>query len=235
MDDERASRLNELVTQLTSEPGYATGTRRFPHPVPLADAIAIAAALQAQVDGSVEARTAHITELGLELACKRGCNGCCEEPIMVYRPEAVAVVRFLRRPEHAEIRAGFLARYPAWKAAIGDTPQRLSDLAARDPEAHLEVHMAGWRKRVMCAFNHDGACTIYEVRPIVCRGAHALDTSEHCHGGTELPSKVFNFVPLDQVLRRSRGLLQATHNAIGGPRGRVEALPNIVYHLLTRR
>ena len=34
------------------------------------------------------------------------------------------------------------------------------------------------QRRAMCAFNHEGACSIYPVRPAVCRKAHALDTSE---------------------------------------------------------
>jgi L-asparaginase II len=74
-EDERAHRLNELVGALTADPPYVTGSQRFPHPVSLGDAVAIAATLQAEVDRGVEARAARIAELGLELACKRGCNG----------------------------------------------------------------------------------------------------------------------------------------------------------------
>jgi len=154
---------------------------------------------------------------------------------MIYRPEAVRVARFLQQPDNAPALAAFVAAYPAWKAAIGDTPATLSALASGEPGAYLDAHVAGWRKRVMCAFNQDGACTIYEVRPITCRGAHAVDTSERCNGASPVPAKRANFVPLDQFITRTRALLKATHHAIGGPRGRLEALPNIVHHLLTRR
>jgi Fe-S-cluster containining protein len=235
VEERDAHRLNELLGEMASDPAYATGKRKLPTPVSSDDAVAIAAGLQAEVDRGVEARTAQITAQGMELACKRGCNGCCEEPIMVYRPEAIAVARFLKRPENAEILAAFLAAYPGWKAAIGDTPQRLSDLASGDERRYLDAHVAGWRKQVMCAFNHDGACTIYEVRPITCRGAHAVETSAHCNGASPLPAKRVNFVPLDKFIQKTRVLLGATHHAIGGPRGRLEALPNIVHHLLTRR
>jgi hypothetical protein len=128
----------------------------------------------------------------------------------------VAVVRFLRRPENGGFRAGFLARYAAWKAALGDTPKQLSELASGDRARYLEVHTEDWRKRVMCAFNDAGACTVYEVRPIVCRGAHAVETSAHCHGGTDVSAKQLNFVPLDKVIKRARTLLGAVHHAIGG-------------------
>ena len=36
------------------------------------------------------------------------------------------------------------------------------------------------RRGAMCAFNHDGACSIYPVRPAICRKVHALFTSEFC-------------------------------------------------------
>jgi hypothetical protein len=43
------------------------------------------------------------------------------------------------------------------------------------------------------------------------------------------------FVPLDQFIARTRKLLVATHNAARGPKGRVEALCNVVYELLPPR
>jgi len=235
VDDREAERLNKLVAELASEPDYALGKRKFPTPVSLADAETIAEGLQDEVDNGVAAREAAIAKQDLVLACKRGCNGCCEEPIMIFRPEAVRVVRWLKRPEHAEAREAFLAAYPAWKARVGDTPAKLSALFADQPEAYPAAHIAGWRQGVLCAFNRDGDCMIYPVRPINCRNGHALDTSEHCTGASDRPAARATFVPLDKFIARTRVLLAATHNAIGGPRGRVEALPNIVHHLLQPR
>jgi hypothetical protein len=235
MDDREAARLGQLVDELASDPGYASGKRKFPRPVSLADADAIAGGLQDEVDRGVTAREAAIAAQGQVLACKRGCTGCCEEPIMVLRPEAARVARWLKQPEHAEARAAFVAAYPAWKERVGGTPAKLSALYAGDGRAYLAAHVEGFRQGVLCAFNHGGDCVIYPVRPIVCRGGHALDTSEHCTGATTKPAARASFVPLDQFIARTRGLLGAAHHAIGGPRGRVEALPNIVHHLLQPR
>jgi hypothetical protein len=235
VDDQEATRLNELVEALASDPGYASGKRKFLLPVSLGDAETIAAGLQDEVDTGVTAREAAIAAQGLTLACKRGCTGCCEEPIMVFRPEAVRVARWLKQPENAEARAAFLAAYPAWKAKVGQTPARLSELSPGAPEAYLAAHVAGWRQRVLCAFNRDGDCTIYPVRPITCRGGHALHTSERCVGSSPEPAARASFVPLERFIARTRVLLGATHNAVGGPRGRLEALPNIVHHMLQPR
>jgi hypothetical protein len=235
VDDEDVTRLRALVDALASDPGYASGKRKFPGAVSLADADTIAGGLQDEVDRGVVAREAAIAAQGMVLACKRGCTGCCEEPIMVHRPEAVRVARWLKQPEHAEARAAFLAAYPAWKARVGGTPARLSALYAGDPAVYHAAHVEGFRQGVLCAFNRDGDCVIYPVRPIVCRGGHALDTSAHCTGTTTRPAARASFVPLDQFIARTRGLLAAAHHAVGGPRGRVEALPNIVHHLLQPR
>ena len=99
----------------------------------------------------------------------------------------------------------------------------------------MEAHVEGWKKGVLCAFNRDGDCTIYPVRPIACRGGHALTTSEYCSGAATRPAARATFVPLDQFISRTRKLLAATHNAMGAPRGRVEALCDVVHDTLTRR
>ncbi len=235
VDDQEATRLNALVEELASDPGYATGKRKFPRPVSLVEAETIAAGLQDEVDTGVAAREAAIAAQGLVLACKRGCPGCCDEPIMVFRPEAARVARWLKQPEQAELRAQFLEAYPAWKAKIGQTPARLSELSSGAPDAYLAAHEAGWRQRARCPFNREGDCTIYPVRPITCRNGHALNTNAHCDGSSARPATRASFVPLEKFIDRTRGLLGAAHNAIGGPRGRLEALPNIVHHMLQPR
>jgi Fe-S-cluster containining protein len=230
--EDDGERLDQLVGELASNPGYATGHARFPRRVSLDEAGRIAGVLQDEVDRGVDQRAAMIDAQGWQLACKRGCNGCCEEPIMVFRPEAARVARWLDRPENGEIRAAFRAGYPAWRDRQGDTPARLSATFAADPARYVDAHKAAWARRILCAFNVDGACSIYPVRPIVCRLAHALDTSEHCRGGATQPAHRASFVPLDQFVATTRKLLAAAHHAARGPKGRVEALCTAVYELL---
>ena len=52
---------------------------------------------------------------------------------------------------------------------------RVSD----SPLAYQDAHVQAWRMGVLCAFNRDGACLIYGVRPSNCRTAHALDQQRH--------------------------------------------------------
>jgi hypothetical protein len=153
---------------------------------------------------------------------------------MVYLPEALAAARFLARPENAAARAAFLDGHVRWRAAIGDAPERLSDLFQRGDKAGFDaLLMETWRRRVLCAFNHEGRCVIYPVRPIGCRNAHALGTSDRCRpdhpAGT---AEALSFVPLDDFMVRATRLLRATHNAASPERHRSETVCAAVHRLL---
>jgi hypothetical protein len=151
---------------------------------------------------------------------------------MVFRPESMRVVRWLEQPENAEARAAFRAQYPAWRDKVGSVPDKLSAKYATEPLAYQDAHVQAWRMGVLCAFNRDGACLIYPVRPSNCRVAHALDTPEFCNGAATRPAARVTFVPLERFVTRSRQLLAAAHNAARGPKGRVEALCKVVYEHL---
>ncbi len=154
---------------------------------------------------------------------------------MVFRPESARVANWLLLPENAAAREAFVSSYAAWNERIGDQLEKLSHVHVADPRNYVAHHVDAWRKGVLCAFNRDGDCTVYPVRPSVCRTAHALETSEHCRGATETPATRATFVPLDQFVARSRRLLIAAHNATAGDRSRPEALPHAVHALLASR
>jgi Fe-S-cluster containining protein len=228
-------RLSRLIDELVSDPGYASGRRSFPRTVAPEDAITIAAALTNEIDKGCAARAQVAERDGVTIACGRGCNGCCQEPIIVYRPDSLRVAAWLSRPENSAAREAFLAAYPIWKGQVGDGPAQLAALTVKgDAAAFKAAHVVEWRKQVLCAFNRGGDCSIYPVRPGVCRNAHAVDTSERCSGASDKPATRLEFVPLDQFVERARHLLRAAHHALGGPRGQPEPLCDVVHQMLTR-
>jgi hypothetical protein len=87
-------------------------------------------------------------------ACRAGCSACCHLAVAVTPPEAILIAEHLREtlsPAEFELK---LARVAAFS-------RRVSDLT-------LEGRA---RARVPCALlGDDGACTIYGVRPLGCRG-----------------------------------------------------------------
>jgi uncharacterized protein len=98
-------------------------------------------ALHQDVDVAVGALTARH---GAELACRRGCGGCCLDELTVFRVEAERL-----REDFAELLASgvaFEARTPGPRLPLVDVPAP------------------------GCAFLGDeGECRVYEARPYVCR------------------------------------------------------------------
>lgn len=212
----RAERLARLVADLVADPGYGLGEKRFPRPVADEDAAAVAEALHAELEGGLAVRAEQAAGRGLPLACTRGCNACCEELVIVERPEALAVARWLGSEAGASARTAFLAGYPRWREAVGDAPERIAALSA-DPSRRDEyeaAHREQWRKRVLCAFNVGGDCAIYPVRPLLCREAHAVETADRCAGGSPVPARRLTFGPVDDFMSRAAFLLRAAHRAL---------------------
>lgn len=227
------NRLTRLVTELAADPRYATGSRRFPLPISSEEAIAIAAAFAEEFDAGTSQRAALAARQGLAIYCKAGCSTCCEIMVMIYRPEALAIAAWLKQPENQEARAQFLAAYPAWRAAVGDTPERLSRLFAAGQQTEYDaLHLEQWRKRVLCAFNRDGKCTIYPVRPLACRNAHALDTDANCRADSPRPAAAVSFVPLARLLKDATRVLRAAHNATTPRRHEQQSICAFVHSLL---
>lgn len=230
-DDQR---LEELVAELLSDARYASGARRFPTPLTDDEAAELAEALERDLEGGVAQRARDAAKRRLKIFCSKGCNVCCEEPVIVYLPEALAIARWLESPANAEERARFVAAHRRWSEALGDAPGRLADLQADDANraAYEEAYRAQWRLRVMCAFNHDGACTIYPVRPLLCREGHALGTNEHCVAGSPIPAQRLTGGPVEGFMKRANVLLRAAHNALDAERNRGEMLCALVHRLL---
>lgn len=95
-------------------------------------------------------------------ACKAGCGWCCHQQVGVSAPEAVRIAAHLRDLPEAE------------SAALA---ARVAEVAARTQG--MDTHQRAASK-LSCPFlGADGACTIYAVRPLRCRGLHSIDV-EFC-------------------------------------------------------
>jgi hypothetical protein len=91
-------------------------------------------------------------------ACRAGCAHCCHQPVGVTPPELFAIYDELRsRCAPAELAA------VADRVRAADDRTRGLTPAARISPAHP------------CPFLEAARCTIYEVRPLACRGTNSLD------------------------------------------------------------
>lgn len=95
------------------------------------------------------------------VACKAGCDHCCHQSVGVTPPEAFTIVQHLKQTLTEELLEARRARI----AAAFESNRGLSTEQRFSPEHP-------------CPFLDDGQCSIYEVRPLSCRGMNSLDDAE---------------------------------------------------------
>lgn len=114
-----------------------------------------------QVAANLDALWAHCVATAVpgapQPACARGCSHCCHERVEATAPEVLLLVRFLRAHADAERDARIV--------------RTAGVVAAMDRDARRQAQVA-------CALlGTDGACTVYEARPLGCRRAHSTDAT----------------------------------------------------------
>jgi hypothetical protein len=95
------------------------------------------------------------------VACKAGCDHCCYQSVGVTPPEALAIVAHLR----TTLSSAELAQVAAHIAERHDETRGLSAAERFSPDHP-------------CPFLRSGQCSIYEARPLSCRGMNSLDAGE---------------------------------------------------------
>jgi|GEM_PF-2250001 len=127
------------------------------------------------------------------LACGAGCASCCNAHVGVEMAEAFVILEYLRRTRSDDTVDDLLAR----------TAARASEVAGLDPATR-------WAARVPCIFLDPdaGTCTIYEARPLACRGYNS--TNRDACEAMAASGDTKDGIPADgERLGRSRLLRQA--------------------------
>jgi Fe-S-cluster containining protein len=108
---------------------------------------------------------------GHRVACRSGCTYCCMVPVAASAPEVLAIATFVRERFDEEQESSLDRRVEANISATEGM-----DMSQRD------------RVRLDCPFLEAGQCTVYEVRPIACRGYSSYDVEDcredYDHPGT---------------------------------------------------
>jgi uncharacterized protein len=108
-------------------------------------------------DDLVRARVAELESSG-GIACAAGCSHCCSLDVTATFPEIARVASFIEATFGTERRAGLVARI---EARVDDT----DPLTARE--------RAGGNRP--CVLLEDRRCSVYEARPLACRGWNSSD------------------------------------------------------------
>ncbi|HEY0252899.1 MAG TPA: SEC-C metal-binding domain-containing protein [Kofleriaceae bacterium] len=194
------------------------------------DAAGLVMVMHRQLDAAITERSEEARAQGHVIACGVGCNACCTAPVLVSEGESIAVAEWLA--EHPDVAARFATAYRAWKKGIGETGRAVEQ--ARTDEARAAAARAMRKNLVMCAFNQDGACTIYDARPARCRMAHALGSPDACspEGGGQV--QYFQHERTEETFAEQEPMRGALHHALR-PNAGLELLCSSVFRMLFAR
>ena len=224
-------RLQGIANALGAAVRDATAGKRVRLPVIAAeDAAGLVMVMHAQLDAAITAREAEAAAQGLKIACGPGCSACCTSPVLVSEAEAVTVAAWLA--DHPEIHAQFAAAYPAWKRAVGPSSDAIA--RARNDDERMAAARELRMREVMCAFNREGLCTIYEARPARCRKAHALDTNAACTATSDGQVRYFEHARTEMTFEEQEPMRGAIHHALR-PNAGLELLVEAVHRLVAAR
>lgn len=224
-------RLMQVASTLAKAAVAASqgGRRRLPVVQP-SDAAGLVAMMHEQLDVAIARRDADIASADVHLACGRGCNACCALPVMIGEHEAVAVARWLAQPEHADVRERFLASYEEWRGKLGGAVEAVVD--APDKAAREQACAAYFSHRAMCPFNHEGLCSVYEVRPALCRTTHAINGNERCNDQSSAVQTI-SHPAVEGTYQGQEAIRTALHASLRPGRPH-ELLPKAVMRRLTK-
>jgi hypothetical protein len=224
-------RLASIATTLGDAIREAEAGKRVRLPVlQPADAAGLVMTMHAQLDAKIAERTAEAAQLGHHIACAAGCTACCASPLLVSAGEAVAVAAWLAG--EPEIAAQFAVAYRAWKRGVGRAGEALQ--AARTDDDRQAAARTLRKQHVMCAFNREGLCTIYEARPARCRKVHALGTPDACGPEGDGQVQYFEHLATETTFAEQEPMRGALHHALH-PHGGLELLCSAVYRMLHAR
>ncbi len=111
---------------------------------------------------------------GVQMACQPGCNHCCAAQVEALAPEVFLILDQVQQ-QTPEERAALMGRLRAHATTLTTEP-------AGEAKA--------WSQRPKCPLLVNGLCSVYAVRPAVCRKAHSLDVKACEAGAPQIPQSL---------------------------------------------
>lgn len=102
----------------------------------------------------------HINETTtINIACGKGCAACCNTRVEITEPEAIFIYSYMKDNLNSEQLESIFSRI---KEIVNITSQ------LKDKNDHRKLQLP-------CIFLNDSMCSIYEIRPFICREYHSAD------------------------------------------------------------
>lgn len=141
-----------------------------------------------------------LREAAPRVRCGKGCDFCCSRIVVASRIEALGLIDYM---------LGYASR------SVDDLRALVSPHAAAlkqflNERAEADDRDATWFSRgTPCPFLVDGACSVYEARPLSCRAYHSTDEPEKCREAVRTVGQV-------QMLKDAEALFQVIVSRVAG-------------------
>lgn len=142
-----------------------------------------AVSLVGELHRSIDRLAAHASQQMPAPACRAGCAHCCSAPVEVATPEALRIAAHLRAQLSVE----------AQEAVVAQLHRRVEDEAADRGE---------WQRRP-CVFLQEQRCSVYAVRPAVCRKAHSLSLQACEQQASDIPQSLNYLLQVETLMAGS--------------------------------
>ncbi|MEQ1599648.1 MAG: YkgJ family cysteine cluster protein [Methylophilaceae bacterium] len=116
--------------------------------------------------------------------CKSGCSACCYQMVSVHTWEEELIIDYIKSSMHVKTKAQVRKQLLAWWRYLKSIlrPSTRENPITQQEQKQLALTMI--QNKVMCPFLVDSKCSIYPVRPAMCRAHVVTDAPERC--ATEL-------------------------------------------------
>ncbi|MBJ91347.1 MAG: hypothetical protein CL577_01900 [Alteromonadaceae bacterium] len=125
----------------------------------------------------------------INFACDKGCNHCCQIRVEVFGYEVSAINEFIRKTFSND--------------EISHLMSKLAVVSAKAKGLRLESHF------IPCAFLKDGECSIYEMRPAMCRKYYSVSLDGCLNKNQGVEHKVVKEMSFAMISGFSEGARQA--------------------------
>ena len=113
-------------------------------------------------------------EEGIIPSCRSGCDHCCRYHIVMNIAEAQALAHYIRRELSAEQIADLRMRTHQWHEWDNSRPGRPAAIIGEQTDLSNYAYC--------CPLLVNGACSVYAVRPVVCRAHYVSSPPRSCSG-----------------------------------------------------
>lgn len=134
--------------------------------------------LYAETDNLIQSLVNHAAQHGVNIDCKMGCCFCCHQPVLAISHEIHFLADFINRNFNKNQILEILERARVKNEAFGNVL----------PEEMQKI-------KIPCPLLKDGACLVYEARPMACR-IYLSQKVASCKEFYEYPENKNNFPAL---------------------------------------